>query len=66
MPEHPAAPTIPGLRFIRKLGAGGYADVYLYEQALPQREGVVHGAPLSATRALYQFMKPEIARLSTR
>ena len=41
MPEHPAAPTIPGLRFIRKLGAGGYADVYLYEQALPQRRVAV-------------------------
>ena len=37
----PPAPAIPGLSFIRKLGAGGYADVYLYEQALPARRVAV-------------------------
>ncbi len=35
------APTIPGLSYLRKLGAGGYADVYLYEQALPSRRVAV-------------------------
>ena len=37
----PPAPTIPGLSYVRKLGAGGYADVYLYEQALPARRVAV-------------------------
>jgi len=37
----PPAPTIPGLSFIGKLGAGGYADVYLYEQAMPARRVAV-------------------------
>ena len=37
----PPAPAIPGLSFIGKLGAGGYADVYLYEQALPARRVAV-------------------------
>ncbi len=40
MPERPA-PTIAGLTYVRKLGAGGYADVYLYEQALPARRVAV-------------------------
>lgn len=40
MPERPA-PTIAGLNYVRKLGAGGYADVYLYEQALPARRVAV-------------------------
>ncbi len=35
------APTIPGLTYLRKLGAGGYADVYLYQQALPSRRVAV-------------------------
>lgn len=34
-------PAIPGLRFLDKLGAGGYADVYLYEQAMPARKVAV-------------------------
>ena len=40
MTELPA-PSIPGLSYLRKLGAGGYADVYLYEQALPARRVAV-------------------------
>ena len=31
-----AAPDIPGLTFVRPLGSGGYADVYLYEQQSPR------------------------------
>lgn len=30
------APSIPGLEFVRLLGSGGYADVYLYEQQSPR------------------------------
>ena len=36
-----AAPDLPGYRFIRHLGAGGNAQVYLYEQDLPFREVAV-------------------------
>ena len=31
-----SAPDIPGLEFVRPLGSGGYADVYLYEQQSPR------------------------------
>ncbi|MBM6403516.1 serine/threonine protein kinase [Phycicoccus sp. CSK15P-2] len=30
------APEIPGLTFVRPLGSGGYADVFLYEQQSPR------------------------------
>ncbi|MGL5909126.1 MAG: serine/threonine-protein kinase [Phycicoccus sp.] len=30
------APDIPGLTFVRALGSGGYADVFLYEQQSPR------------------------------
>lgn len=34
-------PEIPGLTYLNKLGAGGYADVYLYEQQMPSRKVAV-------------------------
>ena len=34
-------PDLPGYRFIRHIGAGGNAQVYLYEQQLPKREVAV-------------------------
>ena len=34
-------PDIAGLTYLSKLGAGGYADVYLYEQAMPARKVAV-------------------------
>lgn len=34
-------PDIVGLSFVRKLGRGGYADVFLYDQATPQRKVAV-------------------------
>jgi eukaryotic-like serine/threonine-protein kinase len=36
-----APPDLPGYRFIRHLGVGGNALVYLYEQELPHREVAV-------------------------
>lgn len=45
-------PEIPGLTFVQPLGAGGYADVYLYEQAMPRRRvavKVLRDAGLSAS-----------------
>jgi eukaryotic-like serine/threonine-protein kinase len=34
-------PDITGLTFVGKLGSGGYADVFLYDQATPQRQVAV-------------------------
>ncbi len=34
-------PTIPGLQYVRLLGIGGFADVFLYEQELPRRSVAV-------------------------
>ena len=34
-------PELPGLRYVRPLGAGGFSDVYLYEQELPKRQVAV-------------------------
>ncbi|MDT4951530.1 MAG: hypothetical protein QOJ37_4125 [Pseudonocardiales bacterium] len=34
-------PDLPGLRFERLLGSGGYSDVYLYRQQLPNRHVAV-------------------------
>ncbi|HEV7204983.1 MAG TPA: serine/threonine-protein kinase [Jatrophihabitans sp.] len=34
-------PDLPGLRFERLLGSGGYSDVYLYRQQLPSRQVAV-------------------------
>lgn len=39
--ERPGAPEIEGLTYVRDLGAGGFADVYLYEQAAPARQVAV-------------------------
>jgi len=30
-------PVLPGYSFIRPLGTGGFADVFLYEQDMPRR-----------------------------
>ncbi len=34
-------PEIPGFEFVRLLGSGGFADVFLYEQQLPRRQVAV-------------------------
>lgn len=31
-----APPELPGLRFVKEIGSGGYSDVHLYEQAMPR------------------------------
>ena len=31
-------PQIPGFRWVRPLGQGGFADVFLYRQELPSRD----------------------------
>ncbi|MDO8337380.1 MAG: serine/threonine-protein kinase [Microcella sp.] len=34
-------PALPGYEFVRLLGAGGFSDVFLYEQQLPRRQVAV-------------------------
>lgn len=41
MTQAPVAPQIPGLAQVRRLGSGGYADVFLYEQRMPARRVAV-------------------------
>ena len=36
-----APPELPGFSYVQVLGSGGFADVYLYEQALPRRRVAV-------------------------
>ncbi|GAB3616178.1 hypothetical protein GCM10027416_07350 [Okibacterium endophyticum] len=36
LPSQP--PTLPGFSFVRVLGSGGFADVFLYEQNSPRRQ----------------------------
>lgn len=38
MESKAAPPEIPGYTFLRSIGGGGFADVFLYEQAIPRRK----------------------------
>jgi len=40
-----APPILPGLAYIRPLGSGGFADVFLYEQDMPRRGVAVKVMP---------------------
>ena len=40
-PAPPMGPDLPGLRCIKLLGSGGFADVYLYEQEFPRQRVAV-------------------------
>ncbi len=40
-----APPILPGLTYIRPLGSGGFADVFLYEQDMPRRDVAVKVLP---------------------
>lgn len=42
------APQLPGYTFVEPIGAGGYADVYLYEQHMPQRRVAIKVLDTSA------------------
>jgi serine/threonine protein kinase len=43
LPSDP--PLLPGLTYIRPLGSGGFADVFLYEQDMPRRHVAVKVLP---------------------
>ena len=40
-----APPMLPGLTYVRPLGSGGFADVFLYEQDMPRRAVAVKVLP---------------------
>lgn len=40
-----APPLLPGLDYIRPLGSGGFADVFLYQQDMPRRQVAVKVLP---------------------
>ncbi len=64
----PQPPEIAGHRYVRVLGSGGFADVFLYEQDLPRRQvavKVLHAAGLDDdSRARFRTEADVMARLS--
>ncbi len=40
-----APPLLPGLDYVRPLGSGGFADVFLYQQDMPRRQVAVKVLP---------------------
>ncbi|WP_022918100.1 serine/threonine-protein kinase [Ruania albidiflava] len=62
-------PEIPGFRYQRLLGSGGFADVFLYEQELPRRKVAVKALLADAVTpaGLAQFVDEAnlMAQLST-
>lgn len=40
-----APPLLPGLAYVRPLGSGGFADVFLYQQDMPRRQVAVKVLP---------------------
>ncbi len=40
-----APPILPGLHYVRPLGSGGFADVFLYQQDMPRRSVAVKVLP---------------------
>ncbi len=62
------APVLSGFSYLRPLGTGGFADVYLYEQDLPRRQVAVKVLPagLQGTdvRRMFNAEADVLARLS--
>lgn len=61
-------PVLAGLTFVRPLGSGGFADVFLYEQSMPRRSVAVKVLPSNVADAeLLRMFNAEadvLARLS--
>ena len=68
MSERPAPPRIAGFDYVRPLGSGGFAEVYLYDQDMPRRRVAVKvlSAPLDAARerSAFETEVDAMARLS--
>jgi len=66
--EPSAPPTLPGYRYVRLLGLGGFADVFLYRQDLPVRDVAVKvllaGSLDDDVRARFQTEANLMAQLS--
>ncbi|MFD3444020.1 serine/threonine-protein kinase [Microbacteriaceae bacterium 4G12] len=67
LPSSP--PNLPGFSYVRVLGSGGFADVFLYEQNMPRRQVAVK-VMLSEVvndqvRAMFQAEANLMAQLST-
>ncbi len=64
-----APPNLPGFSFIRVLGSGGFADVFLYEQNLPRRlvaiKVMLAEVVNSQMRQMFQAEANVMAQLST-
>ncbi|MDI2097651.1 serine/threonine-protein kinase [Ruicaihuangia caeni] len=62
-------PVLPGFSFVRPLGAGGFSDVFLYEQQLPRRQVAVKvlltDGVSPADRAAFAAEANLMAQLST-
>ncbi len=61
-------PVLPGYAYVRPLGSGGFADVFLYEQDMPRRvvavKVLVADAINPAVRQLFNAEADVMARLS--
>lgn len=69
MPRLPAAaPILAGFTYLRPLGSGGFADVFLYEQNLPRRQVAVKVLPTEVrdadVRRMFHAEADALARLS--
>lgn len=66
LPSSP--PILPGLAYIRPLGSGGFADVFLYEQDMPRRDVAVKVLPSDVRdadlRRMFNAEADVLARLS--
>ncbi|MGN6199863.1 serine/threonine-protein kinase [Humibacter sp.] len=63
-----APPNLPGLSYVRALGSGGFADVFLYEQNMPRRQVAVKvllaEVVTPSVRAMFQAEANLMAQLS--
>jgi eukaryotic-like serine/threonine-protein kinase len=63
-----SAPILAGFTYLRPLGSGGFADVFLYEQNLPRRQVAVKVLPTEvrdlAVRRMFHAEADSLARLS--
>ncbi|WP_210479022.1 serine/threonine-protein kinase [Naasia sp. SYSU D00948] len=62
-------PTLPGFAYVRALGSGGFADVFLYEQNMPRRQVAVKvmlaDVVNDQVRQMFQAEANLMAQLST-
>ncbi|MET4159685.1 serine/threonine-protein kinase [Agromyces sp. PvR057] len=63
------APNLPGFSFVRVLGSGGFADVFLYEQNMPRRlvavKVLLAEVVDDAARQMFQAEADVMAQLSS-